>query len=370
MRRSSALISGLVLLAACGGGGGGGNPPSSEPETFYVNAKTGSDDNDGMAPDRAFRTLVRAVDGLVAGDVVYVAPGTYPVLAAAPGEPQPTEVVEIQDIVGTAAQPVSIIADSTGEKTGADPGDVIIDGKDAAIGVRVSRSRYVVVDGFRIVRAKGNNGAAVQVRSNSDGATVRNCIITDSLDGIRVENSNDPLIFNNLIYRNGNRGIRISNGSVRARIFNNTIAFNSSRAISIGGANAQNQAPTGATVRNNVIQNDRNSSNVSIAVEDGPPSALEGYSGNYNLVYHPVFDDQTKTYRPTTIVGANDVNLDAQFVDADADDFHLRASSPAINAGTANIGDVLLAALFERGTTANGENDSPPVDIGYHYPVP
>ena len=370
MRRSSVLISGLFLFAACGGGGGGGggNPPPSEPQTFYV-SPSGSDDNDGMAPDRPFLTLEHAVMGLVAGDVVYVAPGTYPVPPAAPGEPQPTQVAEIQDVVGTAAQPVLIIADTTGEKTGTDPGDVIIDGKDGAIGLRLSRSRYVVIDGFGIKRAKGNNGAGIQVRSNSDNATIRNCVITNGIDGIRVENSNDPLIFNNLIYRNDNRGIRISNGSMRARIFNNTIVYNGSRAISIGGANAANMAPSGATVLNNVIQNDKDSSNVSIAVEDGPPSSLEGYSGDFNLVYHPEFDDQTKTYRPTTIVGANDVNLDAQFVNSKNNDFHLLASSPAINAGTPNIGDVLLAALFLRGTTADGLHDSPQVDIGFHYPA-
>jgi hypothetical protein len=365
MRRSSALISGLVLLTACGGGGGGGNPPSTMPETFYVNPD-GSDDNDGLAPDRPFRTLVRAVDGLVAGDTVYVAPGTYPVLPAAPGEPQPTEVAEIHDVDGTAAQPISLIADATGEKTGTSPGEVIVDGQNAAIGLRLSRATHVIIDGFRVIRAKGNNGAGIQVRSDSNDTTVRNCVVTAGADGVRVENSNDALIFNNLIYNNDNRGIRISNGSVRARVINNTIVNNDNRGIAIGGANAQNIAPTGATLRNNIIQNN---SNVSISIEDGPPSALEGFSGNFDLVFYANLADQTKTYRPTTIVGANDVNLDAQFVDAANGDFHLSASSPAINAGTGNIGDALLSTLFDRTATATGVPDSPPADIGYHYPA-
>jgi parallel beta-helix repeat protein len=364
MRRSSLLISGLFLLAACGGGGGGGQG-SAEAETYYVNPQ-GSDDNDGLAPDRPFRTLVRAVDGLTAGDTVYVAPGTYPVLPAAPGEPRPTDVAEIRDVEGTAAQPVSIIADRTGEQTGTAPGEVVIDGKDGSIGLRVSRSTHVVIDGFRIIRARGNNGAGVQVRSNSDAVTIRNCVITGSGDGVRVENSKEPLIFNNLIYGNENRGVRISNGSARARVVSNTIANNGNRGVSIGGANDDNEAPTGATLRNNIIQNN---SNVSISVEDGPPSALEGYSGNYNLVFYSQLADQTKTYRPTTIVGANDVNLDALFVAPANGDFHLRPDSPAIDAGTSNISEVLLARLFERVTTADGIPDDPPVDIGYHYPA-
>ena len=283
MRRFPLLISGLLLLAACGGGGGGGGgQPPAEENTFYVNPD-GSDDNDGLAPDRPFRTLFRAVDGLTAGDVVYVAPGTYPLLPTTPGEPRPTEVAEFRDVEGTAAQPVSLIADITGEKTGTDPGDVVVDGDDAAIGLRVSRSTHIIIDGFHIIRARGNNGAGIQVRSDSDDVTVRNCVITGGGDGVRVENANDPLIFNNLIYGNDSRGIRISNGSVRARIINNTIVNNDDRGVSIGGANAQNVAPTGATLRNNLIQNNNN---VSISIEQGPPSAVVGYSGNFNLVFY------------------------------------------------------------------------------------
>lgn len=366
MRRVIVLFCGALLLSACGGGGGsGGNQPSPDPQVFYVRPD-GSDDNDGLSPDDAFRTPFRAVDGLMAGDVVYIAPGRYPVPPAAPNEPRPTEVADIREAVGTANLPVMIIADSTGEKTGTAPGDVIIDGREGSIGLRISRSSHVVIDGFHIVGARGNNGAGVQVRLESDNTTVRHCVITDSADGIRVENSTDPLLFNNLIYDNDNRGIRVSNGSVRARIFNNTIVNNRNRGIAIGGANADNIAPTGATVRNNIVQDN---SNVSIAVEEGPPSALEGYSGNFNLVFYPDLEDQTKTYRPTTIVGAADVNLDAMFVDAANGDFHLRPDSPAIDAGTANIGDTLASALFDRTTQSDGASDDAPMDIGYHYPA-
>jgi parallel beta-helix repeat protein len=364
MRRLIVSLCIALLLPACGGGGGGGNPPSTDPQIFYVRPD-GSDDNDGLSPDDAFRTPFRAVDGLVAGDVVYVAPGVYPVPPAAPNEPRPTEVAEIREVVGTAAQPVMIVADSTGLMTGTSPGDVVIDGQEGSIGLRVTRSSYVILDGFRIVGARGNNGAGVQVRINSNNVTVRHNVITDCADGVRVENSTDPLIFNNLIYDNDNRGIRVSNGSVRARIFNNTIVDNRDRGIAIGGANADNVAPTGATVRNNIVQDN---SNVSIAIEDGPPSALDGYSGNFNLVFYPDLADQTKTYRPTTIIGANDVNTDALFVNRAAGDFHLRPDSPAIDAGTGNIGDTLASSLFDRTTQSDAATDEPPADIGYHYP--
>lgn len=368
MRHVTIVLLGALFLAACGGGGGGGSSaPLPGDRTLYV-SPTGNDDNDGLAADRALRTIARAASLLAPGDTVYVAPGTYTLLPTPPGEPRPTEAVNIDEVVGTAARPVRLIADIFGAQTGAPAGDVVINTDDASIGIRVSRSSHIVLDGFRIIGARGNNGAGVQVRSNSSDVTVRNCIITRSGDGIRVENSNDALLFNNLIYGNDNRGVRISNGAQRARIINNTIVNNRNRGIAIGGANANNVAATGATVRNNIVQNNNN---VSISIETGPPTSLEGYSGNFNLVFYAELADQTKTYRPTTIVGAQDVNADAVFIDEEAGDFHLDpAASPAIDAGTGAIGDVLVSQLFDRTTVPGGEPDDPPVDLGYHYPVP
>jgi hypothetical protein len=108
---------------------------------------------------------------------------------------------------------------------------------------------------------------------------------------------------------------------------------------------------------------------VSIAVEDGPPSARDGYTGNFNLAFAPDLGDQTKTYRPAVIQGLDDVNEDALFVDLEAGDFHLSPDSPARNAGTGDIDADLLNALLARTTSSNDQLDFPPVDWGYHYAV-
>ncbi|MFN8643124.1 MAG: DUF1565 domain-containing protein [Candidatus Binatia bacterium] len=147
--RGASFISACILLAACGGGGGGGQG-SSQPQTFYV-SPSGSDRNNGLSPDRPFRTLGRAVDGLQPGDTVYVAPGTYTPPAAQPGGKPPAEVVEIKGLAGTLDAPIAIIADPGGEQTGAAPGDVVVDGEGVAVGLRVSRSTPVILDGFRVV---------------------------------------------------------------------------------------------------------------------------------------------------------------------------------------------------------------------------
>ena len=137
--------------------------------------------------------------------------------------------------------------------------------------------------------------------------------------------------------------------------------------ISIGGVNEQNEPASNATVLNNVIQASGN--NVSIFVDDGPPSPRDGYVGDFNLAFAPPLAEQEKTYRPIVIRGENDVNEDALFADEVDGDFRLLPDSPARDAGTGSIGGDLTSQLFDRSTSMDEALDAPPVDMGYHYPV-
>jgi parallel beta-helix repeat protein len=346
-------------LAACGGGGGdgGGNGGPNPPPpgvALYVRA-SGDDDASGRSPEEALKTVTRAAQFLAPNVTVYVGPGFY------------EGGVEIDGLDTTQNAPVQLIADPMGEFTGDAPGEVVIDADGGIFAIRVSRTPFVLIDGFVLVGANAGE-TAVHIRSNSSEVTVQNCVISNAgpADGIRVQDSNDTLIFNNLIFDN-NRGIRIANGSQGARIINNTIVDNSSTGVSIGGVNESNDPSSGVTVMNNIIQGSRN--NVSIAVEDGPPSARDGYEGNFNLAFAPDLGDQTKTYRPAVIQGLDDVNEDALFVDLEDGDFHLSPDSPARNAGSNDIGTALVNALFERSTSSNDQLDTPPVDMGYHYAI-
>ena len=374
-----ALLVSTAVLAACGSGGGGGGPtpgptdtpggPTRTPTTtrtpgqgqakaLYVRA-TGDDKKSGTSPDTAVQTINRAVHLVSPGSTVYVGPGHY------------VGRTQISGITPTAAAPVLFIADTTGVNTGDPPGDVVLDAAGDTVTVLITKAPYVTLDGFIMIGAMPQtmpakvSATGVQVRSASTHVTIRNCVVRNSgpADGIRVDSSNDVLIFNNLLVEN-DRGIAISGASANVQVINNTIANNQRTGIAVkqkGGV-----APSGTTVNNNIFQASAN--RLAINIDQGPPSALGGYVGDFNLVFEPGAGDQSASYSPAGIRGADDINEDAQFVDADNGDFHLEPNSPALNAGTDSIDPALLDALQQGSTTADGSADVSPVDLGYHYP--
>jgi hypothetical protein len=393
MRRLSVLLVSCVVLAACGSSSSNSDPtptrrpaatrtpggptrtprptetpggptrtPSrtrtpAPPQTLYVRAASGNDDNSGSSPDQALKTIVKAAERMAGGTTIYVGPGHY------------RGRVEITNVDGTMSAPGELLADPTGSHTGDARGEVVMDADGDVVALVVTKSTFITIDGFLITGAvpqtdPRRTATGVNVRTNSHDLTIRNCIVANgaTADGIRVDASPDGLIFNNLIFEN-DRGLVISGASQRVRIFNNTIASQDRVGILLGANDGA--APTNATVTNNIIQ--ENANNVAIRVDIGPPDSFPGYAGNHNLVFEPDAEDQTASYVPTTIRGVNDVNADALFVNLPQGDVHLDPASPALNAGTSNIGSDLVAELLKRSTTEGGVADQAPVDLGYHY---
>lgn len=338
-----------VTVAACGGGGGGGGQQISRPDVFYVRV-TGDDANAGTSADEAFSSIGRAISAATDGDRIVVGPGTY------------KEMVDINRLGGLPEAPVFLVADPSGKLTLDEPGAVTIDAKDLPAGIRLTRSTFVVIDGFTINGARGSNAAGVHVRSASNNVTVRNCEVSNNRDGIRVQDSDDLFVFNNLIVRNNNRGIRIGAtstgpGSQRARLINNTVADNGGTGIAIGDDAA---ASRDAFLRNNIVQGNV-PRNVDIA--GNAPSSRDGYDANFNLVF-------PDTYGPFAPRGANDINEDAHFVNQERGDYHLdQRDSPAVDAADPET-DAGLRDMLEKGSTAsNGRLDSnAELDLGYHFP--
>jgi parallel beta-helix repeat protein len=347
VRNTITILVAALLLPACGGGGGGS--AASRPDTFYVRGKAGDDRNDGLSPTSALRTISAAVSRATDGDKIVVGPGLY-------------EESVVDPPTGTAASPVVFLADSTGVMTGDSAGAVRVDAGESAYAFRITGASFVTIDGFVVTGARGENAAGIFVRSGSNHVTIRDCVIFGNRDGIRVENSDDALIFNNLLFDNSNRGIRIAgntDGSQRASLINNTVVASGNDGISIGTAGV----PCGAVLRGNLIQSSQ-TRNI-----DVDSDSAAGYAGDFNLVF-------PATLSPSIRPGTHDVNADARFVNSDGDDYHLSQigsgqaiTSPAVDTGDAGIDGGLLAALRNGTTASDGRKDLGPPDIGYHYDV-
>lgn len=394
MRRyCSVLLLMYALVAACGSSGGGGDSgggertptrrsgtrtPSRTPggptrtpaatatpgpaQVLYVRA-AGSDMNSGTSPDQALRSVTRAIQRLRPKTTVYVGPGQY--------TGDDTGRFAITGVAGSQTAPIALLADPDGTHTGDRPGAVVLDGGGDVVALNITRSPYVTIDGFFITGTQPQvdpmpiSATAVQVRSESVHVTISNCVIANgtTADGIRVANSSDVLLFNNLIFAN-DRGIIISGETDNARVINNTVLSSERTGILV----TQNDglAPTGVTILNNIIQ--ENGNLLAINVGEGPPSSLSGYTGDFNLVFEPDAEDQTLSYRPASIRGEHDVNADALFENLPQGDARLMEGSPAVDQGTGQIDEVLLDTLLQRSTSVDGGRDQPPVDMGYHYP--
>lgn len=331
-----------LTLAACGGSGDA-PPPNPPPNPLYVST-AGKDTNFGDV-DAPLRTITKAAQIALDGYEIIVAPGVY------------REAVST-DRTGTPAQAVSLIADVTGTRTESPPGAVVINasGISKAAGISLANSADSLIEGFTI---RGAVDAGIALKSGSSGVTIRNCVVHDNPgDGIRVQDASSVTVFNNLVYRNGGTGIIVAgqiSGSPDASVINNTVAFNVERGITVGTTAA---ASPRATLRNNIIADNGDPSTLQLRVITEPRSDL-GFDGDFDLVF-------PANYAPPSIAGAHDVAADPDFVGSEADDYHLSAASPAINAGDDAIGGDLAAVLRPRTTTGDGPDEGE-LDLGYHF---
>lgn len=353
MRRLLCAVLSATLLYGCGGGGGGGDGQAT---VYFVRASNGDDARSGLSPDDALATIPAALSKAGPGDTVVVGPGTYR------PEGGSDAVVEISGRTGSASQPITVRGDD-GTSTDDNPGEVIIDANGRGFGFRLTGSSHVILDTFVILGARGSEGAGIQVRADSRNITIRNCEVTESVDGIRIEGSSDILLFNNLVHTNGGRGIQVSTSASATRrtsVIQNTVALNGNDGISATGDGVQD-----LILRNNIVfDNDARGIDIDEA-------ATRGYDGNYDLVYPTNRGGGAVDYGPFTPKGLNDVNLDPLFVER----FRLSqtaagdpADSPALNAGDASIASTLREEILRRTTASNDLLDSGLPDIGFHFP--
>jgi parallel beta-helix repeat protein len=340
----------VMLASACGGGGGDAAPAPPPPNPLYVRTR-GSDTNTGADPANALRTITKAAQIALDGYDIIVGAGTY------------REGVTT-DRRGTPARALRFVADFDGSRTG-DAGAVMLNAANTSenAGFSISRSPGTVIDGFTIT---GGGDAGIVIKSSSHNFTIQNCVLANNPgDGIRVQDSSNVVIFNNLIYGSGQDGIAIagqSSGSPNAHLFNNTVVSNRNQGILIGNSNA---ASPNAALQNNIVQDNDLSDGINIKIFTPPPANVPrsdvGYDEDFDLIFPARF-------QPTSLPrGDHSLFVDARFTNQGLADFHLSAASPAIDAGSdAGLTSAQTATLRAR-TTTGATRDTGELDLGYHF---
>ena len=247
---------------------------------------------------------------------------------------------------GDLPGPITMLADVTGVLTNSAAAAVVIDGKGQSPAIALSDQNDVTIDGFTL---RSTADAGVLVQGGSD-VVVQNATINGGTgDGVRFESSTNGLIFDNLIYNNSGTGIAISQAT-SLRVINNTVYNNASTGMLANDS-------CDLKVENNIFNRNQ------------PTGIVETSTGEYSAD----FNLNTDGYGTTTPAGAHDINHDPLFVAPSRGDFHLSralagSTSPGINSGDAATAQDLANVLESRSTQSDGTLDTPPVDLGYHYP--
>jgi hypothetical protein len=281
-----------------------GTPAACVSNCYYVDANTGSDQNNGLTPSTAFQTLQMAANTAGPGATITVASGTYtdatnsPLVINTSG----TSSAWIRFIAGTGQHPVIQIPNSSS----------------AWFGIQISAS-YIVIDGFEVIgqnqsitlaQAQAGNGSQAWLNElciGINGASttavphdivIRNSTVHDCSEaGIGVVVADAMTIAYNTVYNNSwwtpydSSGISLwhivdAPGSTVTNGYKNFIvgntAWNNYNSIPFVGS-----SPSAITDGNAIIIDDNRHTQSSAGPNDvqGIPYAGRTYVAN-NVVYN------------------------------------------------------------------------------------
>ncbi len=200
--------------------------------------------------------------------------------------------------------------------------------------------------------------------------------------GINMDGVQNSRIENNLLYNNHASGISLYHedgaaGSTGNVVVNNTVieASDARWALNIKSESTNN------TARNNILLNNHSSH----GAIDISPDSLSGFSSDYNAVLSRFTTDDSDTilnlaqWRAATGNDLHSLVADAAalFVNPNGNDYHLKSTSPAINAGNSAgappadltglprpAGGAIDIGAYEYGALAGDYNRDGQVDAG------
>jgi len=158
---------------------------------------------------------------------------------------------------------------------------------------------------------------------------------------------------NNLIYDNGRSGMLFASGGYSNIAYNNIIYSNGITAgdgdtgIIVGGYGTPS---TNNKVYNNTIYNNAGPGIVLGSPYSGPSNTIV----QNNILYQNATDSVMQANDSGSVIDHNLIGTDPRFVNAVGADFHLQASSPAIDAGVMMPGLAYTGATPDLGALESG----------------
>ena len=384
----------------------------------YFVSPAGNDTNPGTT-DAPWLTLQHAANTVAAGDTVTVRAGTYAgfqvTTDGTPTAPitftaQPTVTINQPNAFNTSGISIEgadyvtvdgfrvITMAGAAIRSNANTGVVIRNNtldNNAGPGIFTSFSQGVVIEGNSSIHSSTRSG--IEVTASADNPVIRgNRSIENAVSGIVVSgeaaaaggdgNISGALVEHNTVFGNGrNGGAEISLDGVQSSTVRNNLLYNAhghgiwlqtnrGAGASIGNAIVNNtvivssdggwalrlsEGATGAQAFNNILIND----NPANGVLEVSPDSYTGFAGDHNVVagdfsdgviVRPFSEWQAVTGQELHSLAATKAQL---FANADADDYHLSATSPALDIGT-----TLLAPATDREGNARPQGGG--VDAG------
>jgi parallel beta-helix repeat protein len=318
----------IALMVICGLAAG-----TARATNYYVDCEDGNDANDGQSWGEAFKTIQEAINAASDGDTVIAAECVY------------YESINFNDtnctVISTNPDDWDVV-NSTIIDANWSNYVVTFDGNEDAnailtgftlrrglltnvycLGTSPSISRCIIRDGYTY---------GVYCAGSDCSPTITHNKISDNSVGIGPVISSSPTFTNNIIHSN-TTGVLFTNAGY-VELLNNTIANNSSSGIYFVGSTAPDI--------NSCILWDNNDD-------------LYNCSATYSCIQDG--DDCNNN---------GNICIDPCFVDADANDFHLKDySSPCIDAGNPDFADSYEVDIDTQSRLTDGDgNTTDVVDMG------
>jgi len=324
-------------------------------ETYYV-ATNGNDENPG-SETKPFRTVQKAADTARAGDVILVHGGIY------------REAVVLR-FSGQEGRPI-VFKNYPGEQPVIQPGELGKEPPDHGVLLRAKEGYqkpigWITIEGLEI--RYGWDGVKIY---NAHDIIIRNCNIHENYNQGILGNGNRVLIDRNIIAGNGTKKDTAQNlihgiyaTGTAFTIVNNLIHSNTAYGIQVAAYDYKEDSMAGPEyaeaknwlIANNTIAFNKNRAGI-VIWQDGVENCIVQNNilyknGGVNgiLFYsqqnrrHPVRNNifylpskNMVSAEKDAYLAIDNMQIDPCFTDADSFDFHLKADSPAIDAGSSDL---------------------------------